>query len=151
MNKKKIIKIILLGLAGIGTAFFLLFWLGFLFYYFYLPPPSSTPDKINEYKSNIIQGIVVVGFKKDISLMEAEKILQTNNFQKEENVFDHLDFRYSVAGFPNMGKIFQNETEARFMLTVPRGEEEKWINIFNKEPTVYKAGYWLDPEEVLVD
>ena len=121
--------------------------MGATLYHWFSSVPVS--DKNDEY--DIIGGSVVVGFKKDVSLIQAEKILHKYNFEPKEALDDHREFRYFKTSFTNMGKIFQNETSERFILRVPTGEEEKWINIFQKETAVYQAGYWLDPERVQVE
>jgi len=86
-----------------------------------------------------VKGDVVVGFEKNISQEEAEAILSQYNLV------------YTKTIDVNLGKIFFYETGEKFIIKVPEGKENYWIDILNKEEGVYGASQHPDPRKILVD
>lgn len=101
------------------------------------------------------RGLIVVGFKKGISQLEAENLLKEYELQflRTNNV--------------NQGKIFFNESGEKFIVYIPQilvveaGEgftgdvpaanQKMWIDKFNELPQIYKANKYIDPGKVIVD
>jgi len=89
--------------------------------------------------SYYVKGALVVGFKKGVSPARAENILK--NYR----------LKYERTNDVNMGKKFHYETGEKFLVVVPDGEEQIWLEKFKKIPEVKATGRYLDPDKVLVD
>ncbi len=86
-----------------------------------------------------VKGVLVVGFKKDVSQTKAEQIL--NNFGLKFQRTDEV----------NMGMKFDTETGEKFVVKVPAGEEQPWLDKILKISEVKSAGRYVNPDKVLVD
>ena len=111
--------------------------IGLLFASIILISGCEKEEIVEEYP--YVKGDVVVGFEKNVSLEEAEAILSKYNLSyiKTKNV--------------NLGKIFFYETEEKFIIKVPEGKEDYWMDVLNKEEKVYGAYPHPDPAKALVD
>lgn len=97
------------------------------------------PSQTSSVAPGAIPGEIVVGFQKDIPANMALSVLGKHAlaFKRADDV--------------NMGKKFFYETGVRFIVTVPPGDEEKWIAILSKETEVRALGRHFDPKELLID
>jgi len=90
-------------------------------------------------RSEIIEGEVVVGFEKGVSQTDAEALLSKYNLE------------FIRTGDVNMGKAFFYETGEKFIVKVSKGKEEYWMDKLEKERTVKKTGFHVDPTKMLID
>ena len=89
--------------------------------------------------SDIIKGEVVVGFNKDVSLEEAEKVLSNYNlnFIRTKDV--------------NSGRDFIMKSGEIFIVKVPENQESAWVDKLRSEKTVRNAFFHTDPRKTLLD
>ena len=101
--------------------------------------PVSVPVEPTGQDPNFVPGEIVVGFHKDVAIDTAESLLRRHGvrFERTDDV--------------NMGKTFFYETGAKFIVTVPVGEEQRWLDRFSQEASVKSAGRHNDPTRILVD
>ena len=85
------------------------------------------------------KGKIVVGFKKDVSQLEAE------------NILNKYGLEFLRTGDVNQGKIFFYESGEKFIVKVPEGKEQIWIDKFNALSEIYKANWYITPIKVVVD
>jgi hypothetical protein len=86
-----------------------------------------------------VKGVLVVGFKKDVSQATAEGIL------------NNLGLKFNRTNDTNRGMKFFTETGEKYQVRVPTGEEEQWLEKILKISEVKDAGRYVDPAKVLVD
>lgn len=97
-------------------------------------------EKVTQNRNLDVPGEIVVGFKKGISREQAETVIKKYNLAYEWNEN------------PSAGKKFYYETGEKFVVKVPTGEEQKWIETFNKEPNVKMTTTHFDSSSgVMVD
>src|SRR3989344_2893046 len=116
LNKKWIW--VILGIAVIGS--FLVFkWISYQSSLNSSPQISPSIEAVDA-DSFVEKGRIVVGFKKGISQTEAEALLRKNKleFLKTDNI--------------NQGQKFFYESGEKFIVAVPIGQEQLWIDMLGK-------------------
>jgi hypothetical protein len=108
--------------------------LGFLF----ISCASAKTDKMQN-KDEYIKGELVIGFQKNILAPDAENVLRKHKveFIKTNNV--------------NAGRMFFEETGAKFIVKVPAGKELDYVKIFKKEKSIKYIAPHIDPNKLIVD
>lgn len=86
-----------------------------------------------------VPGLIVVGFDKSYTTAQAVQVMEDTGLEyyKTRNV--------------NRGKAFDRATGELFLVRVPEGEEEDYIEEFDSLPFIYAAGEYLDPDQVQID
>lgn len=126
-----------MSILSIVTVLLLVVVLGLKFRYKTAEKQPTVPqsDKNDIY----VKGVLVVGFKKEVS--------QT----KTEGILNGLGLKFSRTNEVNMGMKFHSETGEKFLVRVPDNEEFNWLDKLTKITEVKDAGRYIDPEKVLVD
>ena len=94
---------------------------------------------VNANDSYYVKGALVVGFEKGVSRARAEKIVK------------NYSIKYERTHLVNMGRKFHDKTGEKFLVMVPEGEEQIWLEKFKKMQEVKAAGLYPDPEKILLD
>lgn len=89
--------------------------------------------------SKCLPGEIVVGFKKGIAAEEAEQLIKS------------YGLRFLKTDDVNMGKKFFYETGERYIVYVPPGAEEEWLEKFKRSKIVVQVGCHPDSKKVFVD
>jgi hypothetical protein len=116
--------------------------LGFTLYQNFSKDKKTNPQK--EFTNSIDEGVyvkdvLVVGFNKEVSQAKAEEIL------------DNLGVKFFRTKDVNMGMKFFEETGETFLVRVPDNQGQVGLGKITKIPEVKNAGFYVDPEKVLVD
>ncbi len=86
--------------------------------------PGKTAPIVNK---NIVPGQIGVGFAKGVTEKQACEIL------------DKYKLTYEKNNKINAGKRFFYETELKYIVKVPVGEEGKWLGVFQKDKEIKMA------------
>lgn len=131
--RKHLITIIIIVIAVI---------LGFILYQFFLvyKKTNSQKDFTNTGDEGVyVKNVLVVGFNKDVGQAKTEEIL------------NNLGLKFYRTKDVNRGMKFFEETGETFLVRVPEGQEQIWLDKITKIPEVKDTSRYVDPEKVLVD
>lgn len=139
MSKKLIIITILIIIIVIIIVIVLDFVLGQYFLVYKGINPQK--DFINNTGDEgvYVKNVLVVGFYKGVSQAKAEEIL------------NNLELKFYRTKDVNRGMKFFEETGETFLVRVPDGQEQIWLDKITKIPEVKDTSRYVDPEKVLVD
>lgn len=101
---------------------------------YYLMPQRNQPIQPVDVDSVVEGGKIVIGFKKGVSQLEAETLLKKYGLE------------FLRTNDVNRGQKFFYETGEKFIVTVPAGEEQIWINKLGELPEVYKTNWYINPK-----
>lgn len=87
----------------------------------------------------VIHGEIIVGFKKGVTLEEAQAVMK--KFGLEFTQSEHV----------NLGRVFYDKTDLKFVVKVPNGKEGEWCQNLVHEPGVYDTDLSYDPQKMIVD
>lgn len=98
------------------------------------PSPSQTPD---QNKAEFVPGEVIVGIKSGIKVKDAEQFIKSFNL-KYKAPYKRLDFE-NKKEVPYDPEDIIGEKLFWFNVSVPVGEENKWVKIFESNSIVKYA------------